>query len=263
MGLKTSETSKEIAVQLSEAFLSKKSVEPFTAQYPDLTVKEAYKSQLLLIDHLTSKGDTITGKKIGLTSKAMQALLGVDQPDYGHLFQSMEVKKGDSIKLNTLFQPKLEAEIAFVLNKDLNGPDVTVAEVLEATEYVVPAIEVVDSRVENWKIKLPDTVADNASCGLYILGDEKRTIEEIRLPDIQMKLHKDGNFENEGRGADVLGNPAECIAWLANKLSEFDISLKSGEVILSGALSKAGEMKEGNEFTAAFEGWETLKVKVD
>lgn len=223
-----------------------------TCEIPDLDVEDAYRIQLETIRRKTQAGLLISGKKIGLTSKAMQEVLGVDEPDYGHLLDVMEIENDGCISSLRLIQPKVEAEVAFILRKDLHGPHITVDDVIEATDYVVAAIEVVDSRVKDWEIKLPDTVADNASSGLYILGDSKIHLSEIDLPSIQMSLYKNGEFINQGTGEAVLGNPATCVAWLANKLHRFKGSLNAGEVILSGALSAAIEAKPGDRFTADF-----------
>ncbi|MFJ7469543.1 2-keto-4-pentenoate hydratase [Peribacillus frigoritolerans] len=223
-----------------------------TCEIPDLDVEDAYRIQLETIRRKTQAGLLISGKKIGLTSKAMQEVLGVDEPDYGHLLDVMEIENDGCISSLRLIQPKVEAEVAFILRKDLHGPHITVDDVIEATDYVVAAIEVVDSRVKDWEIKLPDTVADNASSGLYILGDSKIHLSEIDLPSIQMSLYKNGESINQGTGEEVLGNPATCVAWLANKLHRFKGSLNAGEVILSGALSAAIEAKPGDRFTADF-----------
>ncbi|MFJ7512586.1 2-keto-4-pentenoate hydratase [Peribacillus simplex] len=245
---------------LLHAEQTKKSVTPLTDLYPSLTVHEAYQVQLKAIDQKVKAGQKIVGKKIGLTSFAMQELLGVDQPDYGHLLDSMSVPNKGSIAVDSLFEPKVEGEIAFVLNKDLKGPNVTAEDVVAATESIIPSLEIVDSRILNWKIKLQDTVADNASCGLYVLGDEKFAVNGLDLTKIEMNLYKNGELMNKGTGADVLGHPATCVAWLANKLSEYNVILKAGEVILSGALSAAVVAQKGDVFTAEFS--ELGKVEV-
>lgn len=237
---------------LQQAEATKKSIKPLCEVYPDLTIDEAYQTQLRMIDQKLQAGQRIVGKKIGLTSVAMQQLLGVDQPDYGHLLDSMEVSNNGTIRLDNLFQPKVEGEIAFVLNKDLRGPNVTVEDVLDATEYIAPALEIVDSRITDWKITLADTVADNASSGLFVIGDERYVLTDIDLPSIEMNLFKNGEWINTGFGHDVLGHPAKCVAWLANKLSEYNVVLKAGEVILSGALSAAVVAENGDRFTAGF-----------
>ncbi|MBS4213896.1 MULTISPECIES: 2-keto-4-pentenoate hydratase [Neobacillus] len=238
--------------QLKQAEESKKSIAPLTELYPDLTIDEAYQVQLQMIGEKVQAGQKIVGKKIGLTSVAMQQLLGVDQPDYGHLLDTMEVSNQGTITLNDLFQPKVEGEIAFILNKDLTGPNVTVEDVLAATAYIAPALEIVDSRITDWKITLADTVADNASSGLFVIGDDRYALSDIDLRSIEMNLFKNGELVNTGYGSDVLGHPAECVAWLANKLSEYNVVLKAGEVILSGALSAAVVAEKGDRFTAGF-----------
>lgn len=250
------------AIQLlDEAYEKHISIsEPLSALDPSMTIDDAYAIQIQRIEEATSIGEVISGKKIGLTSFAMQNLLGVDQPDYGHLFHSMAVQNEGSVSLSKLFQPKIEGEIAFVLKKDLVGSNVTAEDVLAATDYVLPAIEIVDSRIKDWKIKLVDTVADNASCGLYVLGTNKVQVSDIDLKAVHMELIKNNEVINEGKGTDVLGDPAICVAWLANKLYEYNVTLKAGEVILSGALSAAVVAEPGDQFTASFSTLGEVKV---
>ncbi|MEW9670946.1 2-keto-4-pentenoate hydratase [Ammoniphilus sp. 3BR4] len=242
----------KLADHLAQATIQRQGVAPLTAIDPDITIDEAYQVQLVTINRLVEEGQRVVGKKIGLTSLAMQKLLRVDQPDYGHLMDSMVVENGGTISFNRVLQPKVEAEIAFVLKKDLVGPRVTVTDVLQATDYVVPALEIVDSRVADWKIKLQDTVADNASSGLYLLGGKPLKIDQLDLAQIGVVLYKNGEIMNTGVGAAALGHPATCVAWLANKLHEFGITLKAGEVILSGALSAAVNAEPGDYFQARF-----------
>jgi 2-keto-4-pentenoate hydratase len=243
---------KEYADILAEAETTRVGIAPLTSTDSDLTVKEAYNIQLENIHKKVLKGQKIVGKKIGLTSLAMQTLLGVDEPDYGHLLDTMVIENGGRISIEQVLQPKVEAEIAFILKKDLRGPNLTALDVLQATEYIVPALEIVDSRVKDWKIKLADTVADNASSGFYVLGGKPTKVSDIDLELIGMAFSKNGELVNTGVGAAALGNPANCVAWLANKLSEFDIPLLAGEVILSGALSAAIKARVGDSFTARF-----------
>ncbi|WP_160718948.1 2-keto-4-pentenoate hydratase [Bacillus sp. USDA818B3_A] len=243
---------KQFAERLSAAETTKVGISPLTSEDALLSVEEAYHIQLENINRKIAQGHKIIGKKIGLTSLAMQNLLGVDEPDYGHLLDNMVVENGGYISIESVLQPKVEAEIAFILKKDLRGPNVTALDVLQATDYVVPALEIVDSRIQDWKIKLQDTVADNGSSCMYVLGGKPTKIEDVDLELIGMVLTKNGELVNTGVGAAALGNPATCVAWLANKLSEFDISLKAGEVILSGALSAAETAIKGDSFTARF-----------
>ncbi len=251
---------KNLSDLLLKAEKSRKGVLPLTKMNPDLTVEEAYNIQLDNIQVKLEKGEAISGKKIGLTSLAMQQLLGVNEPDYGHLLQSMEVKNGGIISRQQLLEPKVEGEIAFFLKKELAGPNVTVADVLDATDYVAAALEVVDSRVAGWKIKLCDTVADNASSGLYVLGDKKIPPHQLDLTEEKMTFYKNGQLINEGIGKAALGDPAYCVAWLANKLSEFGITLKANEIILSGALSAASNAEKGDGFAAKFQTLGEVKV---
>ncbi|MCM2533386.1 2-keto-4-pentenoate hydratase [Neobacillus pocheonensis] len=243
---------KQFAALLAEAEMNRIGISPITAVDSELSVKEAYHIQLENIQNKVAQGQKIVGKKIGLTSLAMQNLLGVDEPDYGHLLDSMVVENGGALSIDRVLQPKVEGEIAFILKKELRGPNVTALDVLQATDYVVPALEIVDSRIKDWKIKLQDTVADNGSSSYFVLGGKPTKIENIDLELIGMVLTKNGELVNTGVGAAALGNPANCVAWLANRLAEFDISLKEGEVILSGALSAAVVAQAGDTFTARF-----------
>lgn len=247
-----SEIVNQFAKELREAEETKLGIAPITSVRSDLTINDAYAIQLENIYRKLEQGHKVVGKKIGLTSLAMQNLLGVNEPDYGHLLDSMVIENGGAVPVDKVLQPKVEGEIAFILKKELRGPNVTTLDVLQATEYIVPALEIVDSRVQDWKIKLADTVADNASSGFFVLGGKPMKIDEVDMKLVGMVLTKNGEIINTGVGAAALGNPASCVAWLANKLSEFDIPLRQGEVILSGALSAAAEAKPGDVFTARF-----------
>ncbi|MFC3885133.1 2-keto-4-pentenoate hydratase [Bacillus songklensis] len=237
---------------LAQAEIHGRGVSPLTELNPDITIEEAYQVQLLTIQKKIEAGQRVVGKKIGLTSAAMQNLLGVNQPDYGHLLDGMVIENGGEISADKVLQPKVEAEIAFVLKKDLAGPRVTEMDVLQATDYVLPALEIVDSRIADWNIKLQDTIADNASSGLYVLGGKPLSVDQLDLAQVGMVLYKNGEIMNTGVGAAALGHPATCVAWLANKLFEYGITLKAGEVILSGALSAAINGEPGDHFQARF-----------
>ncbi len=239
----------DLSGQLEQAEKQQQSMQALTDIKSDLTMEEAYRIQLVNIQKKVNEGHQVVGKKIGLTSIAMQELLGVDEPDYGHLLDTMAVESGGEIPPNRVLQPKVEGEVAFILKEELRGPSITVEDVMEATESVMTAIEIVDSRISDWKITLPDTIADNASSGLYVLGDNAVPIQGVNLPRLNMELFKNGERVNTGKGSAALGNPAKCVAWLANKLAKYDISLKKGEVILSGALSAAVNAKPGDEFS--------------
>jgi 2-keto-4-pentenoate hydratase len=207
--------------------------------------------QLQNVAAVVQQGHVISGKKIGLTSRGIQEQLGVNEPDYGHLFTSMHCTD-NKVDTSALISPKIEAELAFVLKSDLAGGNVTARDVVNATENVICAFEIVDSRVEDWRIKLPDTVADNASSGRYILGAKKLRLYDLNLADVSMKLFKNGNLVGTGTGAAVLGNPCIAVAWLANKLWGYGVTLKAGEIVLSGAFSAAPPAQKGDHFAAEF-----------
>jgi 2-keto-4-pentenoate hydratase len=242
----------DFAAQLAQAEATKVGIDPLIVSDPEITVDEAYYIQLENIKKKLEAGQKIVGKKIGLTSVAVQKMLGVDEPDYGHLLDTMVVENGGTIDTKDMLQPKVEGEIAFILKKDLKGPNVTAVDVIQATDYVVPALEIVDSRIQDWKISLRDTVSDNASSGLYVLGGKPTKLEDINLELVGMALYQNGEVANTGVGAAALGNPATCVAWLANRLADYDITLKAGEVILSGALSGMVAANPGDNFVARF-----------
>lgn len=254
MNIQFDSKTESLATHVANAWKIGQGVQPVTELNPDLSIDEAYRIQLFTINEELKKGAKITGKKIGLTSKAMQESLGVEEPDYGHLLNTMEIPEGGVISFNKVLQPRVEAELAFILKKDLAGPNVSSFDVLNATEAIVPALEIVDSRIKDWKITLADTIADNASSGFYVLGDTVKRVTDIDLKQVGMNLYKNGNLLNTGVGAAALGDPAKCVAWLANKLAHFGITLKAGEVVLSGALSAAMPAQLGDQFSAKFSG---------
>ncbi len=240
------------ATDLLAAEEAKQPIKPLTVTHPAITVDEAYYIQLEQIRRKVGDGAIIVGKKIGATSKAIQQMFQVDQPDYGHLLDDMMFLDGDTLSLDRYLQPKVEFEIAFVLKKDLKGPNVTILDVLDATDYIVPAIEVIDSRIENWNIKFEDTVADNGSSAGAILGGNPTSLENIDLTNIGMVVYKNGEYFDSAAGAAVMGNPLRAVAWLANSLAKYDVWLKAGEVVLSGALTAAVPAEHNDSFTAEF-----------
>lgn len=200
------------------------------------TLADAYSVQELNTQAALAAGRRLSGRKIGLTSLAVQEQLGVDQPDFGMLFADMEYGDGEAIDSSRLIQPKAEGEIAFVLGRDLPNPDTTLGELMSAVEYLVPALEIVDSAIENWKITLVDTVADNASSGLYVLGKSPVRLANLDLALEGMLLEKNGAHASIGVGAACLGNPLDACLWLARTMAEFGRPLRAGDVLLSGAL---------------------------
>lgn len=243
----------EAAARLLEAERSKQAIPPLTETYPGITVDEAYHTQLEIIRRRVEDGAIVVGKKIGATSKAIQNMFGVHQPDYGHLLDDMMHQEGDVISLEHFIQPKVEFEIVFKLKKDLKGPNVTVMDVIEATDYIAPAIEIIDSRIGDWKIAFEDTVADNGSSAAAVIGGKPAKLDGIDLAHIGMVAYKNGEMIDSGAGAAVLGSPLRSVAWLANSLGKYDVSLKAGEIILSGALTSAVEAEDQDTFTAEFD----------
>jgi len=223
--------------ELYQAWRERWTVAPLLERVPDLGLDDAYKIQCRMVDRRVAAGETIVGKKIGVTSKPVQDALGVYQPDFGQLTSGMAYAEGHDIALGALIQPKAEAELAFVLKRDLNGPGVTQTDVLRATDYVVPCFEIVDSRITDWKIKIQDTVADNASCGVYVLGQTKVSPLKVDLDLAGMVLYRNAELLSTAAGAAVQGGPVNAVVWLANTLGALGIPFKAGEVILSGSQS--------------------------
>lgn len=228
---------KRLGDELFRAQRDARMIAPLTDTYTSMTIADGYKIQQQLIARRLDAGEHIIGKKVGVTSQAVMAMLKVDQPDFGQLTDRMVVNQGDSIDISTMIQPKVEGEIAFVLKHDLSGPGVTVPDVLRATEGIMACLEIVDSRIQDWKIKIQDTVADNASCGLFAISDRMVSPSDLDFYTMGMVLEKNGRIVGMGTGAATMGSPVVAIAWLANTLGELGISLKAGEIILSGALS--------------------------
>lgn len=195
-------------------------------------------------------GARVVGKKVGLTSRAVQQQLGVDQPDFGVLFDDMEFLDGDAVPMARLIQPKAEAEVAFVVGRDLASPRPAYAEFLSALAYAVPAIEIVDSAIENWKLTLVDTVADNASCGLYVLGNQPMAIGGLSLAEVGLQMDINGKTVSVGGGAACLGHPLRAAYWLALIMCERGEGLRAGEVILSGALGPMAGVQAGDQIAA-------------
>lgn len=242
----------QLADELLTAEKSCQPIGPITERFSELTDADAYKIQLKILEAKLGTGGVVIGKKVGLTSKAMQQMLGVNEPDYGHLLDGMVVSNNGTVQTDELLLPKVEAEIGFVLGADLVGPNINYLDVLMATEYVVPTLEIIDSRIADWKIKLVDTVADNGSSARVVVGDKRTRLDGLDLRTVGMALYKNDEEVGTGAGAAALGHPAHAIAWLANKLHEFGISLQAGELILPGALSGAVVVQAEDRVTANF-----------
>jgi len=242
--------------ELYGALSSQSTVAPLTERESDITIEDAYHISLRMVSlRVERDGESIVGKKIGVTSKPVQDMLGVFQPDFGFLTNAMEYPDGADIPIaGNMIQPRAEGEIAFRLKRDLVGPGISEQDVLDATATIMPCFEIVDSRIDDWNIKIQDTVADNASCGVYVLGKPEVDPRDFDLPGLKMIIHKNGEFNSEGRGSAVQGNPLTAVAWLANTLGEFGIPFKAGEIILSGSLVPLIPVVAGDSMSLEIEG---------
>ena len=224
----------------------------------------AYEVQRGLINGRLAAGDKVVGRKIGATSEAVQNQLGVDQPDFGYLFDVMDVSLHAPISMNTLVQPRVEAEVAFRLAKDIaprTEDEITLDLVRDAVESAFPSLEIVDSRIENWNITFTDTVADNASSGLFVIGSDAKSLEELEPRDVVMELRINGEVRSSGTGAACLGDPLEALRWLAVQAWRFGDPLRAGHLILSGALGPFVPFAAGDRVEASISGFDTLSVE--
>ena len=251
----------QLAREIYSAEKSCQPIEALTARYPDLTNEEAYQIQLAGMNMRIADGHTLVGKKIGLTSKAMQAAMGVFEPDYGYITDRMMLLEGEAISLGSVIAPKVEAEIAFVLKEGLVGPSVTLPQVLKATAGIMPAFEIIDTRMKDWDIKIQDSIADAASIGRIVLGGTLVPIENLDLRYTGMVFEKNGEVITTAAGAAVLGHPANAVVWLANKLAQYGIALNAGEIIMSGSLTAACPVVAGDNLRATFDGLGTVGVR--
>jgi 2-keto-4-pentenoate hydratase len=253
-------TRRAIAEELWKAECATTPVGPLTERYNHLDESDAYGVQAAVAAMRRELGHQVVGKKIGLTSPAMQEMAGVAEPDFGYLFDVMEVADGDDLDLGELIAPKLEPEIAFVLKQRLEGPRVTPRQVLAATECIIPAIEVVDSRIADWRIRWHDTVADNGSSCRFVLGDRAFSPLGVDFERITVVLEKNGRPGAAGTMRDVLGSPLRSVGWLVRKLSAYDIALEAGEVVLPGSPCRALDGAPGDVFRAGFGALGTVTV---
>jgi 2-keto-4-pentenoate hydratase len=249
-----------LALELRQAELQKKPIGPPTARFPDMTVEDAYHVQMQNVAQRVAAGVRVVGKKVGLTSRAMQQFLGVNEPDFGHLFDDMVYDEEEPLPLGDFLQPKIEAELAFLLGEDLAGPGITLADVLRVSLAVVPAFEVIASRVADWKIKIQDTIADNGSSAGLVLGSRLMPLGGVNLKYVGLVLERNGAIVETAAGAAVMGHPAQAVAWLANKLGSMGSGLCRGEIVLAGSLTKALEVKPGDIFMATFGGLGAVKA---
>ncbi len=242
----TSEQFQQAALALRQARATRQPVPPISGSHGIAGLQAAYEVAAINTQAHLAEGHRIVGMKVGLTSKAVQQQLGVDQPDFGVLFEDMEYLNGQDVPMSRLIQPKVEAEIAFVVGRDILSAAPSYAEFLAALDFALPALEIVDSAIIDWKISLVDTVADNASCGVYVLGDQPVPVGQLSLGDLGMTLTRNGQTTSVGAGAACLGHPLRAAYWLALTMAKQGQGLKAGQVILSGALGPMVPVQAGD-----------------
>jgi 2-keto-4-pentenoate hydratase len=226
-------------------------IPPIRTQLIFHEVNTAYEIQEANTSYWLSQGRRIVGCKIGLTSPAVQKQLRVNQPDFGILFADMQVGESEKIALARVLQPKIEAEVAFELGRDIDVADPTVSDVIRATAYVMPALEIVGSRIKNWDITIVDTIADNASSGLFVLGNARRPLDGLDLREVVMQMRRREAIVSEGKGTACLNNPLNAVAWLAGELGRRGRPLRAGDIVLSGALGPMVPVEPGDRFEAS------------
>ncbi|WP_019547385.1 2-keto-4-pentenoate hydratase [Streptomyces sulphureus] len=236
-------------------------VEPLRESHPGIDVVDAYEIQLANIRRRTAQGARVHGHKVGLSSAAMQQMMGVDEPDYGHLLSDMVLDAGEPVDTSRYLQPRVEVEVGFVLGAALPGEGCTEDDVRAATAYVVPAIELIDSRIEDWRIGLADTVADNASSAGVVLGEARAPLSALDVADVDAVLHRGGEEVARGNTSAVLGDPTTAVAWLARKVAGFGVRLEAGHLVLPGSCTRAWDVRPGDDVRAEFDGLGSVSVR--
>ena len=242
--------------ELFNALQDRRTLPPLTERHPDIQLEDAYRISLRFLERRQQLGEQVVGKKIGVTSEVVQQMLNVHQPDFGFLTDQMQVPDASDVSLHEyrLVQPRAEGEIAFILGEDLTGTAITADDVLDATRSVAPCFEIVDSRIDAWKIRIQDTVADNASCGVFALGSPRVDPRQIDLAQVRLQLFKNDHPAGSGLGSAVQGHPCAAVAWLANTLGRLGIPFRKGEIILSGALAPLVPVAAGDRVSLTLSG---------
>ncbi|OBK10194.1 2-keto-4-pentenoate hydratase [Mycobacterium asiaticum] len=256
-------TRQELAADLAQAERSREPIGPLTAAYPDIDVVDAYEIQLINIRQRVAEGARVVGHKVGLSSKVMQQMMGVDEPDYGHLLEDMQVFEDVPVQTSRYLLPRVEVEVGFILSADLPGAECTEDDVLAGTDALAPAIELIDTRIKDWQIKICDTIADNASSAGFVLGAARVPPTDIDVRNIDAKLTRNGEPIAEGRSDAVLGNPVTAVAWLARKVESFGVRLKKGDIVLPGSCTFAVDARAGDEFVADFAGLGAVRLSFE
>ena len=259
----SSEVRAELAGELAEAERSKVALRPLTDRFAEIDVVDAYEIQLVNIRARVAAGARVIGHKVGLSSEAMQQMMGVDEPDYGHLLDDMEVFEDRPVPAGTFLYPRVEVEVGFILADDLPGEGCTEDDVLAATAAFAPSIELIDTRITDWKIKLCDTIADNASSAGWVLGEARVSPKDIDIRNIDAVLTNNGEVVAEGRSDAVLGNPVTAVAWLARKVESFGVRLKAGDIVLPGSCTRAIDAPPGSNFVADFAGLGSVRLSFE
>jgi 2-keto-4-pentenoate hydratase len=254
------QTRDELAADLAQAERSREPITPLTDGNPSIDVVDAYEIQLINIRQRVAEGARVVGHKVGLSSKAMQQMMGVDEPDYGHLLDEMEVFEQTPVKAGRYLYPRVEVEVGFILADGLPGADCSEEDVLAATAAFAPAIELIDTRISDWKIKLCDTIADNASSAGFVLGTQRVSPKDIDIKNIDAVLTRNGEVVAKGRSDAVLGNPVTAVAWLARKVESFGVRLQKGDIVLPGSCTRAIDARPGDRFVAEFDGLGSVRL---
>jgi 2-keto-4-pentenoate hydratase len=253
----------ELAADLAQAERSREPIAPLTSAYPDIDVVDAYEIQLINIRQRVAEGARVLGHKVGLSSLAMQQMMGVDEPDYGHLLDEMQVFEDTPVKAGRYLYPRVEVEVGFIMAADLPGAGCTEDDVLAATEALAPSIELIDTRITDWKIALCDTIADNASSAGFVLGEARVSPRELDVKSIDAVLTRNGEVVTEGRSDAVLGNPVTAVAWLARKVESFGVRLRKGDIVLPGSCTRAIDARAGDNFVADFAGLGSVRLSFE
>jgi len=253
----------ELAAGLAQAERSREPIAPLIVAYPDIDVVDAYEIQLINIRQRVAQGARVVGHKVGLSSLAMQQMMAVDEPDYGHLLDEMRVFEDIPVEAARYLYPRVEVEVGFILSEDLPGAGCTEDDVVAATGALAPSIELIDTRITDWKIALCDTIADNASSAGFVLGEARVPPHDLDAKAIDAVLTRNGEMVAEGRGDAVLGNPVTAVAWLARKVESFGVRLRRGDIVLPGSCTRAIDARPGDEFVAEFSGLGSVRVSFE
>ncbi|MCP3445746.1 2-keto-4-pentenoate hydratase [Bradyrhizobium sp. CCGUVB14] len=246
-------TRQSISEEIANVYDTRQQILPLTKTYPVIDIEDAYAIQQCFVDKMLDAGARLTGYKVGLTSKAMQQLSGTTEPDFSAMLDYMHIAEASEVRASDYFDPMVEIEIAFVMKEALEGPNVTAVDVIRATDFVLPAIELVDFRINRSQgLSFIDTVADLAAVGGVIVGSNPRRLDQIDARDISGELVRNGEVIEKGISSAVLGSPVSSVAWLANKLSVFGVSFEPGQLILSGSFVRAAPVKSGDQIVARF-----------